>query len=56
MQPLINEIKAILSGIDQTEIESETGWWETSIEAAFGADKLAEIIQAIQRHLTEKEE
>ena len=34
---------AILKGIDETEIESPDGWWETSTGAEFGAAILASI-------------
>ena len=50
MIDLIEEIKAILSGIDCTESSSENGWWETSTGAEFGAQKLNEVIEAINRH------
>jgi hypothetical protein len=34
---------ALLKGIDQTENESDDGWWETSTGAKFGAGILAAI-------------
>lgn len=34
---------ALLKGIDQTESESDDGWWETSTGAKFGAGVLAAI-------------
>ena len=40
---LLANILAILNGINQTETESDDGWWETSTGAEFGAKKLAEI-------------
>ena len=40
----MNEILKILEGIDKTEAESVNGWWETSIGAQFGAEKLNDII------------
>ena len=40
----MNEILKILEGIDKTEAESNNGWWETSIGAQFGDEKLNDII------------
>ena len=40
---MLKKIKAILRGIDETETESEYGWWETSAGADFGRKKLLEI-------------
>lgn len=37
------KIKAILKGIEETETESEFGWWETTEGAALGKRKLLEI-------------
>ena len=54
MQNLIDELKAILDGIDKTECESEDGWWETSVGADFGAKKLEEVIAAVERHLKQQ--
>lgn len=39
-----SKILEILKGIDQTEAESDNGWWETSIGAQFGSEKLNDII------------
>lgn len=39
----VDLVKLILKGIDQTEVESEDGWWETSHSADFGAKKLHQI-------------
>lgn len=44
----MNEIKQILNGIDQQQIHSNDGWWETSAGADFGAKKLNEIEQAFK--------
>ena len=41
---MIEAIKEVLKGIDQTELESTDGWWETSAGAEFGAKKLKYII------------
>lgn len=40
---MIKKIDEILKGIDETECDSEDGWWETSVGAGFGAKKLEEI-------------
>ena len=42
-EELKSEIRRILSGIDQTEADGPSGWWETSAGAEFGAQKLAEL-------------
>lgn len=39
-------IAKLLDGIDMTENESESGWWETSSGAEFGARILAKIENA----------
>ena len=44
---MIETIKDILKGIDQTEIESSDGWWETSTGAKFGAEKLKQILELL---------
>ena len=44
---LITEIKTLLRGIDQTETESDDGWWETSTGAEFGKNKLNSIVELI---------
>jgi len=41
-------IEEILKGIDQTEFESDDGWWETSVGAEFGRNKKEEIINFIE--------
>lgn len=40
-------VRKILLGIDETECESEHGWWETSSGAEFGKKKLEELIAAL---------
>ena len=40
---IIQAVLEILHGVDQTETESQDGWWETSTGANFGADVLAKI-------------
>jgi hypothetical protein len=44
---MIETIKDILKGIDQTGIESSDGWWETSTGAKFGAEKLKQILELL---------
>jgi len=39
----LQEIEEILLGIDETETQSEEGWWETSTGADFGKQRLAMI-------------
>jgi hypothetical protein len=36
-------IIGLLKGIDQTEIESEDGYWETSVGAEFGKEIISNI-------------
>lgn len=49
---MIEVIKDVLKGIDQTEIESPDGWWETSDGAKFGAKKLQQIIELLDNSLS----
>ena len=44
---MIEEIKKILIGIDQTELGNPEGWGETSAGAEFGANKLKQIAEAL---------
>lgn len=44
-----------LKGIDQDEVESIDGWWETSAGAEFGAKKKAELKSTIETKLAEAE-
>lgn len=48
MNNLIEDIKELLRGIDQTENESDDGWWETIAGAKFGRDKLNMLIELIE--------
>lgn len=43
-------ISGILAGIDETETDSETGWWETSQGAEFGAAKMRQIQSLLKRY------
>lgn len=36
-------VEAVLDGIDKTEFEDRGGWWETSVGAEFGAERLQEL-------------
>lgn len=36
-------IEEILDGIDREQGNEDEGWWETSVGAKFGSDKLGEI-------------
>lgn len=49
-EDLIEQIKYLLKGIDETETGSDNGWWETSFGAEFGAGKLKELIDLIRRN------
>lgn len=56
MQELLEEIEQILLGIDQTEVESEQGWWETSTGVEFGFSKLQAIRDAFARKAADSRE
>ena len=45
---LTDEIVALLEGIDK-EQNTETGWWETSTGAKFGADILEKIKELLRK-------
>ena len=49
MNNLIEDIKELLKGIDQTENESDDGWWETSTGAEFGRNRMNMLIELIKR-------
>lgn len=44
----IDELRVLLKGIDETESDSEYGWWETSAGAKFGARKFAQVAALIR--------
>jgi len=44
-------VEKVLKGIDLEEIESEDGWWETSIGAEFGKRKKEELLKSLRYHL-----
>jgi hypothetical protein len=50
-----DEAREILKGIDQTEVASEDGWWETSTGSRFGKEKLEQILALIERLTTPAE-
>ena len=50
MNNLIEDIKELLKGIDQTENESDDGWWETSTGAEFGRNRLNMLIELIKNN------
>lgn len=45
---LIMKVREILNGIDLTETDDPDGWWETSVGADFGAEKLRQIEAALR--------
>lgn len=46
---LLSDVRTILAGIDGDEIEVAGGWWETSVGAAFGKERLEALIARIER-------
>ena len=48
MSSIVEQIKELLKGIDETETGSIDGWWETSEGAAFGAEKLKELLALVE--------
>jgi len=48
---LIKYIDSLLEGIDETETDSEKGWWETTPGAEFGEKKRIEILRGIRNFL-----
>ena len=51
IEKIKTEIKECLNGIDQDECDTNDGWWETSKGAEFGAKKLKEVMDIIEKHL-----
>jgi len=45
---LIAAVRKELTGIDDTEVSSDSGWWETSTGAEFGAERLAAVVALIK--------
>lgn len=50
---LIENIKELLKGIDQTDSGSNDGWWETSVGAEFGRDRLNKLIELIESNISQ---
>lgn len=48
---LIDEVRALLTGIDADDCASQAGWWETSTGAEFGAAKLAALESLLRERL-----
>lgn len=48
------KILEILAGINKTELDG--GWWETNQGAAFGGDKLAQVITAMEPYTELKQQ
>ena len=50
-KPSLEELlRYSLKGIDMTEIEHRDGWWETSVGADFGAYKLQEVLDIVEKY------
>ena len=45
---LVLQIRELLKGIDECEIDTDDGWWETSVGAEFGRKKLEELIALVE--------
>lgn len=50
MLPLGMKIKEILKGIDQTDMDSAVGWWETSTGAEYGQFVLGRIMEVLDEY------
>ena len=48
---LIDEVRALLKGIDADEYDSQDGWWSTSTGTEFGAAKLAALESLLRERL-----
>ena len=48
MDELLNRVLEILKGIDEQENDVDGGWWETSVGAEFGANKIELIKKAFE--------
>ena len=44
---LVLQIRELLKGIDECEIDTDDGWWETSVGVEFGRKKLEELIALV---------
>lgn len=45
---IIEKVNKILIGIDETEINSDDGWWEVSTGAEFGKEKLNQLLNLLK--------
>ena len=46
---MIDKLNEILKGIDKDHCEDDSGWWETSSGAKFGAKKLKEVQDLVKK-------
>ncbi len=44
-----SEVRQVLAGIDLTEMEDDTGWWETSGGANFGMQRLRALLELLDQ-------
>lgn len=44
-----SEVRQVLAGIDLTELEDETGWWETSAGVNFGVQRLRALLDLLDQ-------
>ena len=42
-----SQVRQVLAGIDLTELEDETGWWETSAGTNFGVQRLRALLDLL---------
>ena len=49
----LEELNEILKGINKDHCEDDSGWWETSGGAKFGARKLKEVQDLVKKHTIE---
>jgi hypothetical protein len=47
---LQEQVKEALKGIDEERTESPDGWWGTSEQAAFGAERLAKLLAVLDEY------
>lgn len=51
LEKLLAEVRELLAGIDQDQIDSEQGWWETTDGAKFGAGRLDALEKLLRERL-----
>ena len=44
-----SQVRQVLAGIDLTELEDETGWWETSAGTNFGVQRLRALLDLLNQ-------